>query len=297
MACHYPLRGWRSRVVSTKTGKRSIVFNIRDGLADQEVLLGCGQCLGCRLERSRQWAVRCIHEAMLYDDNCFVTLTYNDENLPLSGSVDIRHWQRFIKKLRKKFGAGIRYLVCGEYGSKHNRAHYHCILFNFDFQDRKFLKMKQGHAYYTSELCQKFWEDKGFCIVADVTFESAAYVARYITKKLLGKRAVEYEQVGVSPPFLSMSRRPGIGDSYYKKYKHEIWRDDYIVINGLKYRVPKFYDNRLSLEDPDALAVLKINRHLEHLKRFNIIEESSARLHVKEQVLKRRADRLLRPDC
>ena len=117
MACYTPLKGYRSTEL-TKNGKRKIVFNRNHGFADLPVTVPCGQCIGCRLERSRQWAIRCTHEASLWEKNCFITLTYNDENLPKDGSLDVTHFQKFMKRLRKKHGAGIRFYHCGEYGDK-----------------------------------------------------------------------------------------------------------------------------------------------------------------------------------
>ena len=155
MPCYSPLTGYVSRLAN-KNGKRPIVFNHRDGFLDLPVQVPCGQCIGCRLERSRQWAIRCVHEASLYDDNCFITLTYTDENLPCRGNRDCdkcdhfkekrcdglerglckRDFQLFLKRLRKMFGKGVRYHHCGEYGEQLGRPHHHACLFNFNFPDR-----------------------------------------------------------------------------------------------------------------------------------------------------------------
>ena len=131
MPCYTPLKGWRSQE-RTESGKRAITFRLREGYADMPVDVPCGQCIGCRLERSRQWAVRCMHEASLYENNCFITLTYNEDHIPSDGSLKKDHFQKFMKRLRKKFGAGIRFFHCGEYGAELSRPHYHAILFNFD---------------------------------------------------------------------------------------------------------------------------------------------------------------------
>ena len=77
------------------------MFNKRDGYEDKPQSIACGQCQGCRLERSRQWAVRCLHESKLHADNCFLTLTYSEEHLPRDGSLHIKHVQDFLKRLRK----------------------------------------------------------------------------------------------------------------------------------------------------------------------------------------------------
>ena len=116
MACYHPMQGYRSAEV-TKNGKRKIVFSPQKGYIDLPVKVACGQCIGCRLERSRQWAIRCVNEASLYRGNCFITLTYSDEYLPQNKSLDKRDFQLFMKRLRKEFSSErIRYFHCGEYG-------------------------------------------------------------------------------------------------------------------------------------------------------------------------------------
>ena len=109
MACFHPLRAYYSKQIND-SGKRSLVFNLRQAYDDTSVTISCGSCIGCRLERSRQWAVRCMHEAQLYRDNCFITLTYSDLHLPEDGSLHVKHFQDFMKRFRKKFGSGISFI-------------------------------------------------------------------------------------------------------------------------------------------------------------------------------------------
>ena len=98
MACYHPMQGYRSAEV-TKNGKRKIVFSPQKGYIDLPVKVACGQCIGCRLERSRQWAVRCMHEASMHMFNSFVTLTYDDDHLPEYNSLNYKHFQDFMKRL------------------------------------------------------------------------------------------------------------------------------------------------------------------------------------------------------
>ena len=141
MPCYYPIDGWRSKNVNPETGKRSIVFTKDQAFLDMPVKVPCGQCIGCRLERSRQWAMRCVHEAQLHEDSCFITLTYNDENLPDDASLNVKHFQNFMKEFRAAIAPKkVRFFHCGEYGEhngtyKHEqsyglsslgRPHYHC---------------------------------------------------------------------------------------------------------------------------------------------------------------------------
>ena len=290
MACFYPLKGWRSRTPS-KNGKYPIVFNLDDAYADRPVEVACGQCTGCRLEHSRQWALRCVHEAKLYDDNSFITLTYNDENLPKDGSVDIQHFQKFIKKLRKRFGSGIRYFHCGEYGENFNRPHYHALLFNFNPGDRRLHSVSGGHRLYTSTTLDECWNHRGYVFVGDVTFQSAAYVARYVMKKVTGDRAKEHYK-GRKPEYISMSRRPGIGRDFFAQYHQEMYRDDFIVLDGKKHRIPRYYDKQQELIDPDRLSDIKFNRQLKAAAHSE--NNSEERLIVRDTCQKLRASRLIR---
>ena len=230
MPCFSPLKGWYSKD-RTKLGKRSIVFNPRDGLLDRPIAVPCGQCIGCRLERSRQWATRCVHEASLHENNCFITLTYDDAHLPSDLSLNLVHFQKFMKRLRKRFGDGIRFFHCGEYGENFGRPHYHACLFNFDLPDRVLWSTRSGVNLYTSHILSSLWPF-GFVTVGDVTFESAAYVARYVMKKVTGKNAQDhYEWVHPitgqvyerAPEYVTMSRRPGIGKGWLEKYMSDVF--------------------------------------------------------------------------
>ena len=255
MPCYRPLEAWRSKNL-TKNGKRGITFTISEAYSDIPIELPCGQCIGCKLERSRQWAIRCVNEASLHDDNCFITLTYSPENLPVDGSLNKRDFQLFMKRLRKKFpDKKIKYFHCGEYGEKYERPHYHACIFNFDFSDRVHYKTTNGVKIYTSETLNTLW-GLGFCTTGNVTFESAAYVARYITKKITGPGAADHYN-GREPEYTTMSRRPGIGKEFYDLYKDEIFPDDFMVINGKKVGVPKFYENQV---DQEQLRELKLKR-------------------------------------
>lgn len=278
MPCYRPLEAWRSKQLNP-TGKRNIVFRREDALDPTfPIELPCGQCIGCKLERSRQWAIRCIHEASLHQDNCFITLTYNQENLPADGSVNVEHFQLFMKRLRHHFkGQTIRFFHCGEYGDENERPHYHAILFNVDFPDKKLYKIDNDNRTYTSETLERLWTH-GFCIIGNVTFESAAYVARYITKKVTGNKADDHYK-GRKPEYITMSRRPGIAADFLKKWKDDIYPHDYVIVNGKKVGVPKFYDNQLEKEVLDELKKKRKFAAYEHHE-----NTTAKRLFTREQV-------------
>ncbi|ACZ33198.1 conserved hypothetical protein [Chlamydia pneumoniae LPCoLN] len=97
------------------------------------VLMPCLKCRFCRTQHAKVWSYRCVHEASLYEKNCFLTLTYDDKHLPQYGSLVKLHLQLFLKRLRDRISPHkIRYFGCGEYGTKLQRPHYHLLIFNYD---------------------------------------------------------------------------------------------------------------------------------------------------------------------
>lgn len=301
MTCFSPLLGYKSRSKNPTTGKRSIVFNPKLAYSDLPVKIPCGQCIGCRLEHSRQWAIRCTHEASLYEKNCFITLTYDDTNLPNDYSLDVRHFQLFMKRLRKKYGTKIRFYHCGEYGENTDRPHYHACLFNHDFSDKKPWKQINDNTLYTSESLENLW-GLGFTSLGDVTFQSAAYVARYIVKKITGEHAENYYQHLDSqgelhdrcPPYTTMSRRPGIGKLWLNKYQTDVYPSDQVILNGKTMRPPKYYDKQMENAHCETYAKIRNNRILKSKK--HLIDQTPERLRVRQIVQASKLDKLPRKD-
>lgn len=209
----------------------------------------------------------------MHRDNAFLTLTYDEENLPRDGSLDLTHWQKFAKRLRKQIGP-FRFYHCGEYGDENKRPHYHAAMFGLDFhQDRQEVTQPgQTHRLYRSKTLDHLW-GKGACRIGELTFESAAYVARYVMKKISpphdDNSAEEYwehygrydEETGdtwaVTPEYVTMSRKPGIGTTWFQKYKSDVYPSDEVVIKGRRFRPPRFYDLQLA---EDELRELQIKR-------------------------------------
>lgn len=268
MPCFHPLHGYRSRVRGDN-GKLGIVFNPKEGYIDMPVTLSCGQCIGCRLERSRQWAIRCMHEAQLHESNCFITLTYENAQLPSGGSLVKQHFQKFIKRLRKANPSRIiRYFHCGEYGENLFRPHYHAIIFGYDFQDKILFSQKNEINLFTSEKLSKLWT-YGFSSIGDVTFESAAYVARYVLKKISGVSAEEHytkliietgELVSLLPEYTTMSLKPAIGKLWYEQYQSDVFPSDEIIMRGKRLKPPKYYDKLYDIQYPKEMEVIKLSR-------------------------------------
>lgn len=222
-----------------------------EGYGDVPVQVACGQCMDCRINRSLEWSIRIIHEAKMHDINSFLTLTYDDDNLPENLSLDKSHIRNFMKRLRKKiYPQKIRYYLCGEYGDKTLRPHYHVIVFGYWPKDTKHYKntVNQDRLFKSKEL-DKIWK-KGFVTVGSVSPDSASYTAGYVTKKITGNKADSHYN-GREPEFATMSNRPGIGRQYYEKYKEEIWNSKSIIWKGKETAVPRYYYQRLKSDSPD----------------------------------------------
>lgn len=300
MPCYYPLIGYRSRDVNP-TGKRPIVFNTNQGFRDLPVELPCGQCIGCRLERSRQWAIRCVHESQLHEDNCFLTLTYSDEHLPQHNSLFFPDFQLFMKRLRRSTDRKIRFFHCGEYGEQFGRPHYHVCIFNYDFNDKTHHKTLNGNKLYVSQTLESLWT-KGFSSIGDVTFESAAYVARYIMKKITGEQSIDHYntinyQTGEilaerKPEYVTMSRRPGIGKLWFEKFKTDVYPDDFVVLRGKRLKPPKYYNAQYEMVYPSDYAKLKSKRIAG--AKAHADNNTYERLRVREEVQQRKYEQLKR---
>lgn len=288
MPCYSPLQAYK-----TKSG--DVVFSeLKRHDIDYQFNLPCGQCIGCRLERSRQWAVRCMHEASLYKNNSFITLTYEDAKLPERNSLYYPHFQLFLKRLRKHAGpTRVRFYMCGEYGEQTNRPHYHACLFNWDWEDKRYWRTTAtGEKSYRSDALEKLWPH-GNAETGSVTFESAAYVARYIMKKVTGKNAEEHYN-GREPEFNEMSLKPGIGANWFELWKKDVYPHDYVIVRGVKAKPPKYYDQMLKRIDPILLDTIKENRELEGYKHHQ--DNTPERLAVKEIVATAKVNQLKRTE-
>jgi hypothetical protein len=278
----------------------SVVFHPKGDVV-RDRTLPCGQCVGCRLERSRQWAVRCVHEASLHERNCYITLTYSDEFLPDDGSLHYEDFQLFMRYLRRKFGK-VRFYMCGEYGEDFtHRPHFHACLFGVDFSDKKYFgKSPAGAKMFTSAILDGLWK-KGFCTVQDLTFDSAAYVARYVMKKVTGDRANAIQHDGCpghytdidtgvirTPEFNHMSLKPGIGATWFDTWKCDVFPHDRVVVNGSVMKPPKYYSRRFSKLDGFAFEDIQFKRFEKFRDSGAIADSSPDRLAVREVVTKAR---------
>lgn len=240
MSCYHPLQAW-------KCADGGVVFvnNLRRNDIVQRLDLPCGQCIGCRLRRARDWSVRIMHEAQTSERSCFITLTYDDEHLPVDGSLQYRDFQLFMKRLRALTGVKVRFFMCGEYGPENLRPHYHACIFGEDFKKDRVAAgtSGSGEKFYSSERLNKLW-GRGIVSVQALTMASAAYTARYVVDKITGE-AAEGHYEGREPEFMRCSLKPGIGYEWFAKFgMGDVYRHDKAVIEGGRMEVapPKYYD-------------------------------------------------------
>lgn len=299
MTCYHPVPVWKAKQANA-SGKHSVVFAEHLGIDGTRMEIPCGGCIGCRLDKAAEWQTRMLHESKEHRMNCFITLTYADEHLPPRESLQHRDFQLFMKRLRNT-GVKPRYYMCGEYGETTGRPHYHAILFGHDFADKKNpKKTKQGHSLYESPQLTELW-GKGKTWIGACTPDSCGYVARYITKKVRGEAAPLYytrvnKETGELEPieheYARMSLKPGIGATFYEKYKGEIHNQDSVIVKQQKRKVPRYYDKQLEKFDPFSLEELKFLRSEKAQTRA--ADSTPDRLLVREEFKKERTKSLLR---
>lgn len=265
MPCYSPILGFKSRENGGLTFRR-------EQSNGEKMTVACGGCLGCRLDRSREWAARIIHESRCHEDSCFITLTYDEDKMPRlfpggPGTLVKNDFQKFMKRLRKRLSPRkVRYYMCGEYGENTQRPHYHACIFGFDPEDQEFFSVGSDYQVNTSKMLSDTW-GLGFVTVGALTFQSAAYVARYVLKKITGNLAHDHylrvDPYGVAcwlePEYNTMSRRPGIGKDWYEKYKSDVFPSDEVPVPGVGVikKVPRYYETIFQEESPEGHELVK----------------------------------------
>lgn len=216
--------------------------------------------------------MRCVAEASLHKENSFLTLTYNDEHLPEKGTLHKPHLQKFFKRLRFSLGSKtVRYYACGEYGDNTQRAHYHVCLFGHDFADKIEFRQVGEHKLYISQQLNDLWTH-GQTSIGALTFETAAYTARYVTKKQTGLKkggkgyvSVDDETgeiIQLQQPYAAMSLKPAVGREWIEKYASDIYNNDkdFLHLRGRKMRPAKYYDKIYDSINPEHMAMIKMKR-------------------------------------
>lgn len=261
MRCSHPIGAYQVRPGSP------LFFGKIPPRGSRGLYVPCGKCIACRLERSRQDAVRCMHEASLHKVNAFVTLTYSDEFLPEFGHLCHDDYVLFQKRLVYYEGA-TRYFMCGEYGERFCRPHYHSILFGYFPVDALFYKNgASGFPIYRSASLDKMWR-LGAAYVGRVSFESAAYVARYCLPKTGDGKFTDIVDVTTGEIHIRpnqygrRSLKPGIGAGWIDKHGENVYARDSVIMNGARSRSPRYYDKRFNMTDVGRMYSIKRNRAL-----------------------------------
>lgn len=282
MPCFHPIKGWIGRDGKFTTNCKKTWIDKRE-----DVQIPCGQCLGCKLEYSRQWAIRCQHELQYHKENCFITMTYDDEHLPSRG-VEKKHVQDFFKRLRyhlnnddnyKKrlrlyhgrdpsfdFEVNIRYFGCSEYGGQTLRPHYHFMIFGFIPDDLVLYSQGgSGCKVYLSEMLSEIWSHGNVLVGESCNFETAAYIARYVVKNFEQKELLDGNFFKVfHKTFVLSSRNPAIGYRYFEENLRQLKRLDKVTIReGLIVNPSKYYDRKLKEVDEKSFMRIKEKRKSE----------------------------------
>lgn len=305
MACLYP----KPAYLSTE-GKVTFVRHEKALGRNGFIHIKCGMCNGCKADHARDWAIRCYHESQMHHVSCFVTLTYDEEHLPPSGSLDKRDLQLFWKQLRYRLDRKIRYFAAGEYGTKKGRPHYHAIIFGWQPSKRYPIGLSgKGHIQYTHPILQDAWQNRGRIVFADFDPSCARYVAHYTADKLKSYAADSidpetglrpYEKIDLStgeiinlcPEFQASSLKPAIGLRWLEQYWQEVFPTDSVVMDGKEYPPPRFYYEWLRKHQPDTFAIVQANRKA---KSLDLPYEKGSRLHQKSMAINARLTRYKRP--
>lgn len=300
MTCFHPLGGHQSPITG-KLGPYQPHLN-----APQPYLqVPCGGCIGCKLDRSRSWAIRAVHEASLSENHSFLTLTYDDEHLPASGSLIKSDFQKFIRSLRQKLSPEpIRFFMCGEYGELLLRPHYHALIYGFSFPDKKhWSTTRHGNKLFRSTFLESTWT-LGNSLIGDVTFQSAGYIARYTMKKITGAAAAAHyrgetcdaatgEIIDRLPEYNQMSLKPGLGRAWIERYLPDVYPGDFVVMSGKKHKPPRYYDKFHEQHDPNAHdQVVQLRKAF---AATHEADQTSRRLAVREICTLAKAKQLIRP--
>lgn len=291
-------------------------------------IIPCGKCIGCRLEYSRQWANRGYLEAKSHENNWFATITYDQTHLPMMEEIEDEdgftytntgEWNgtlapadltQFIKNVRQIMKRdhnqdGIRFMACGEYGSKGERPHYHIIFFNLDLPIETFFEPKiiNKEVYYRNTIIERAWT-KGISNISEASWNNIAYTARYITKKINGDGSSQhYAELGQKKEFFRVSRMPGIGEKYFRDHWEEIYKRDEIIIKNkqgsISTQPPKYYDKLLEKEHPKEWEKIKKRRRKKAIENSKLKDETTSltrleQLTIEEKTKDEQTQKLIR---
>lgn len=257
MPCRAPIEAFRPA-----TGGPVRFSPPTNGRAYIRIELPCGYCILCREEQARQQAIRITHEASLWAENSFLTLTYDSKHVPAHNSLDYSHLVKFWKKLRKEIGK-LRYYAVGEYGDKTNRPHYHACVFGHAFIADRVIVQTEPYLLWECPWLTKIW-GMGRVTIGTLNFQTARYTASYVTKKLRAKQKYVRvdnetgELLELVQPKAFMSRN--LAKAWWEQWGRQVIDHDYVIIDGRKQKPPKAYDKWLKEKDEKKMEEIKVNR-------------------------------------
>lgn len=298
MSCFHP------KVAYERIGGGVLVWNPDKESSEcgRQIRIACGKCIGCMLDRANDWATRCWCQTQTNGSECcFITLTYNDENIPENKLLKVKDQQDFWKRLRYyNKDTKIKYFGCGEYGPKTYRPHWHFCVWGYKPKDLKFYKYNHnGDKLYTSKELKDIWGN-GFVIIGELTYRSACYVSRYCTKKLFKKRKWT-EGTNIKPECTICSK--GIGLDYWEKMKENIIKNNGIHIkidkNVKNKKIPKYYMKKFKEQNPIDYEWYTFERGEQIKEKWNEILSKttlteSQYLEMQERQLIAKSEQLLR---
>ncbi|WNK14875.1 MAG: replication initiator protein [Microvirus sp.] len=295
MACYAPIKACQTDDGIT------IGYHDSTGMEGNNLLLPCGKCEGCLEDRGREWATRCTHEAQMHEHNCVLTLTYDEKNLPDNESLRHRDVQLFLKRQRQDIvraqrpqsglqaaelplliDGDMKYFMCGEYGEKKQRPHYHVMLFGLDYNDKeKWSKTPRGNQLWRSPYLDKKW-GLGQALIGEMSWQSAAYITQYTIQKMTN---TESKNTNKEREYHKMSRRPGIGRTWIEKYTEDVYPEGAVLLKtGNKIKTPRYYDNHYKNQEENEYEKMKYER--EQTAKKNAKDNTPERLKDKQQVHK-----------
>lgn len=323
MGCAHPIQAARGadgkvRILPRRFGPLTLKQKLAAG--ERAVELPCGRCVLCKTDKAQDWATRCQHEANQHrhpdgtTNGSFVTLTFSDDGLAVrelevgarAETLRKADLSGFLKRLRanrhrravkrgENSAEPIKFFGVGEYGEQYLRPHYHVLLFGEDFsEERVRCEDENGNTYFQSPILAGLWQ-YGLTDIRPITTETTNYVCRYVQKKLNNQalqaacervREDTGEVFTVEPEFALMSRRPGIGASWFDEYSGDVYPAGYVRIAGKKRRVPRFYKERLRAQDPAAYEEAAAKARAIAAK--NVKETTKERRQVKKEIAERR---------
>lgn len=237
--------------------------------------LPCGKCIECRLEYAAQWALRCVHESKMHERNCFITLTYSDENLP-SPRLNYEDWQEFIREIRRLTPLNLSVFVTGEYGEKTKRPHWHALIFGWSPKDAVYkYSNDRGDKIYESKTLTEIW-GKGIAEFGSVTLQSANYCARYAAKKLTHGKDQDHD----FHPISKKSQKNAIGKRWLEKHWPDIFTYGTLFLSdGTTVPIPRYYEKWLKEKQPQAWQQYVTQTKIEKMKTAALRAAAEAAAH------------------